>query len=84
MNSRAQASIEFSVAFVCTILFLILTCNLFVWINHNIVKRQMAYEDTREVATSKNDPGKSNFYCKDGSCYRRQPDLNVFHQGGYE
>jgi hypothetical protein len=44
---KAQSTIEFSLAFVVSLLFLILTCNLFVWLNHNVVARQMAYEGSR-------------------------------------
>ncbi len=83
MREKAQSSIEFSIAFVVAILFLILTCNLFVWFNHCLVGRQVAYEETRVVAASPvplestdppGEPGKADFYTR--------PDLKVFSLGG--
>jgi len=73
MKNNAQASIEFSIAFVCAILFLILTCNLFVWLNHCLVRRQVAYEDSR-VEAGHSSPGRTDFYTP--------PRLNVFSSGG--
>lgn len=72
---NAQSSIEFSIAFVMAILFLILSCNLFVWINHNIVQRQRAYENTRVAAGYPIEPGKSDFYTP--------KRINLFVPGGY-
>ncbi|MGD9014681.1 MAG: hypothetical protein PVI33_01465 [Candidatus Omnitrophota bacterium] len=74
MKIKGQASIEFSIAFVCTILFLFLTCNIFVWLSHCLVRRQVAYSDSRRVATTRNDPGKDDFF--------DPPDLSVFRPGG--
>lgn len=82
MKNRAQSSIEFVIGFVCTILFIILTCNLFVWFNHCLVRRQVAYEDTRKEAGSgletsgsyTGNPGKADFYTP--------PRLDVFKLGG--
>lgn len=74
MKKKAQSSIEFSIAFVCSILFLILTCNLFVWLNHCLTKRQVAYENSRVEAGSNSNPGKTDFF--------KRPDLNVFKSGG--
>lgn len=87
MKSKAQVSIEFSIAFVCTILFLILTCNLFVWFNHCLVRRQVAYEESRVQAADGRDtgwwfwkkpgtPGKDDFYTP--------PRLNIFSSGGIQ
>jgi|GEM_PF-2087994 len=73
MKTKAQATIEFSIAFVCAIVFLILTCNLFVWLNHCLVRRQVAYGDSREEATRGN-PGKDDFFTP--------PRLRVFSKGG--
>lgn len=74
MRIKAQASIEFSIAFICAILFLILTCNLFVWLNHCLVRRQVNYEDSRVDAASNADPGRSDFF--------DPPELDVFRMGG--
>lgn len=46
---KAQVSLEFTVAFICTILFLIGTVQLFVWFGSNIVQRQKAYENSRKA-----------------------------------
>ena len=73
MKNKAQASIEFTIAFVCTILFLILTCNLFVWLNHCLVRRQVAYENSRKEAT-RSTPGRDDFFTP--------PQFNVFSLGG--
>lgn len=75
-KNQAQASIEFSLAFVTAILFLLLSCNLFVWLNHNIVQRQKRYEETRIVAGSTSEPGKLNFYTP--------KKMNLFVLGGYK
>lgn len=75
-KSKAQATIEFSLAFVLAILFLFLTCNLFVWLNHNIVQRQRGYEASRKDATSIHTPGKLDFYT--------QQKINLFVPGGIE
>ena len=47
IKDRAQSTIEFTVAFVAAILFLVFTCNVFVWMNRSLLDRQIAYEDTR-------------------------------------
>ena len=74
MRNKAQSSIEFTLAFVCTILFIVLTCNLFVWFNHCLSRRQVSYENSREAATQdRNNPGKYDF---------TPPELNVFSLGG--
>ncbi len=46
---KAQVSLEFVTAFLCTILLLVLTTQLFVWFGNNIVNRQKAYENTRAI-----------------------------------
>lgn len=80
---KAQASIEFTIAFVSTIIFLILACNLFVWFNHNLVRRQVAYENTRVKAGRgrpasvwylPGEPGKADFFTP--------PPLDIFSPGG--
>lgn len=83
-KSKAQASIEFSLAFILTVLFLFLSCNIFVWFNRNIVKRQRAYERSRVTAAtpSQAKAGKLDFYVPDP---QKNPDykkLNVFAPGG--
>ncbi len=77
-ENKAQSSIEFSLAFIVAILFLVLTCNLFVWLNHNMVARQMGYEQTRKAAASTSEPGKLDFYPQE-----KMKKLNVFVPGGY-
>lgn len=88
MKIKAQSSIEFTISFIITILFLIFTCNLFVWFNHCLVGRQKAYENTRVEAGDGRDqtilfglitikqgnPGKEDFYTP--------PKLSVFSPGG--
>ncbi len=44
---RAQVALEFTIAFICTMLFLIGTVQLFVWFGNTIVNRNRAYEKTR-------------------------------------
>lgn len=75
---KAQSSIEFSIAFVMAILFLILSCNLFVWLNHNIVQRQRSYEKSRLVEGYAGNPRppETNFYTP--------KRMNLFVPGGYE
>lgn len=46
---KAQVSLEFVTAFLCTILLLVLTTQLFVWFGNNIVNRQKAYESMRSM-----------------------------------
>jgi flagellar basal body-associated protein FliL len=46
---KAQVALEFVAAFICTILFLIGTVQLFVWFGNNIVQRQKAYENSRAM-----------------------------------
>ena len=74
MTKKAQASIEFALAFVCTILFIIFACNLFVWMGINLVRRQDEYGKSRVAAGSKSSPGKTDFFTP--------PKLNVFNLGG--
>lgn len=71
---KGQATIEFTLAFVVTILLIVLTANVFVWVNHCIVRRQVAYENTRSEAGDYEDPGKDDFFTP--------PKLNVFKLGG--
>lgn len=74
MSKRAQSSIEFTMGFIITVLFIVLTCNLFVWFNHCLVQRQRAYEDSRVRAGSSVNPGGPNSYIP--------PRLNIFSSGG--
>lgn len=73
MNKKAQATLEFTLVFVVTILLIFLTVNTFVWLNHCMVRRQVGYEGTRTEAGSSN-VGNSNFFAR--------PTLNVFKLGG--
>ena len=75
MKNKAQATIEFTLAFVCSLLFLILTVNLFCWFNHCLVDRQRTYEATRTDATRIASPGVWDY---------EPPELNVFVAGGHE
>ena len=92
MRKKAQASIEFTIAFVCTILFLIFTCNLFVWLNHCLVRRHVAYENTRELAgrgVGNRDglpaiPGHgSRTEAPNIGGFYTPPELKIFKSGGY-
>lgn len=78
-DNRAQSTIEFTLAFVTAILFLVLTCNLFVWLNHSLVQRQRDYEQSRVTAATSPDrggePGKLDFYTP--------KTMNLFVSGGY-
>lgn len=74
-DNQAQSSIEFSVALIAAVLFLIFSCNLFVWLNNNIVQRQRGYENTRTTAANINEPGKLDFYTP--------KKMNLFVSGGY-
>ena len=83
MKTKAQATIEFSIAFVCAIVFLILTCNLFVWLNHCLVRRQVEYGNSRQAATMTNDPGKDDFFVFPiEEAGGNAPELDVFSPGG--
>jgi len=73
MKNKAQASIEFSIGLIIAILFLIITCNLFVWLNYCLVRRQVAYEGSRLEAAHSN-PGNADFYTP--------PKLSIFTPGG--
>jgi hypothetical protein len=73
----AQSTIEFAISLVLAVLFLFLSCNVFVWMNHNIVQRQKDYEATRLEAGNVNDPGRADFYT-------HYKPLRVFETGGYK
>lgn len=47
---KAQVFIEFSLAFICAIIFLFGVTQLMVWFGGNIVRRCRAYDDTRTKA----------------------------------
>ena len=72
---KAQSSIEFSLALISAVLFLVLTCNFFVWCGHTIVQRQVAYEASRVNAASNNNPGQLSFYAPSA--------MNLLKSGGY-
>jgi len=76
MNKKAQATLEFTLVFVVTLLFIFLTVNVFVWFNHCLVSRQVAYEQSRSDAAGQNEAnvGKQDFYAPGR--------LNVFAPGG--
>lgn len=66
---QGQASIEFSLAFIIALLFLVLTARVFVWFGGSMLRRQIAYENSRVEAGSTN-PGKGDFY--------KTPKLDLF------
>jgi len=68
-GNKGQASIEFSLAFIIALLFLVLTCRVFVWFGGTLLRRQIAYEGSRQEAGSTN-PGKTDFYTR--------PNLDLF------
>ncbi len=49
-QAKAQATIEFTVAFTVLLIFLFGSMQLFVWFNKNLVQRQENYEWTRGLA----------------------------------
>jgi len=53
---KAQVALEFITAFICTIIFLVLTTQLFVWFGSTIVNRQRAYESTRSMVLIQVEP----------------------------
>ncbi len=62
---KAQVALEFVAAFICLILFLVATAQIFAWFGNNIVRRQRAYEDSRAKAgngTTTKDESVQNFY----------------------
>ncbi|MCX5701733.1 MAG: hypothetical protein NTW64_01980 [Candidatus Omnitrophica bacterium] len=75
-KTRAQASIEFSLGLVTAVLFLFLTCNLFVWYGRTVVQRQIAYENSRTKAASNTNPGQLDFYTP--------KKMNLFKSGGID
>jgi len=81
MKTKAQATIEFSIAFVCAIVFLILTCNVFVWLNHCLVERQVEYGNTREEASRSPEAAVGG---NPGVYDYEPPPLDVFSPGGYK
>ncbi len=83
--SQAQSTIEFSFTFVIAMLLLFLTCNLFVWLNHNVISRQLAYEATRvsTTCTTTGTQGQIEFYNTSSGLGGAKP-LNPFVSGGYE
>jgi hypothetical protein len=61
-------------------LFVVLTFNLFVWFNHCIVQRQVAFENSRSRAggfEGESGVGDAKFFKE------KLPKLNVFVSGGY-
>ncbi len=61
---KAQVALEFTTAFICLILFLVATTQIFVWFGNNIVQRHKQYENTRPTlaADGTTAPPKINFY----------------------
>jgi hypothetical protein len=72
-NSKAQATIEFTIAFIACILFLIGITKIFVWVNQCIVERQVRYQETR------GDPlGFKNKRENINNFYTNPPKLRIF------
>lgn len=57
---KAQVVIEFTLAFVILVVFLIATTRVFVWLANDTVNRHKAYEATRSASTSQ--PPAVDFY----------------------
>lgn len=53
-NSKAQATIEFTIAFIACIILLIAITKVFVWVNQCIVERQVRYQATRNETLGDN------------------------------
>jgi len=49
---KAQVSIEFAVAFVMLVLFVVLATKMFTWMGGTIVKRHIAYENSRSMTSA--------------------------------
>ena len=73
-KQKGQSSIEFSIAFVVTILFLVLTARLFVWFGGSLVRRQLQYEDTRREAGQPASAGRPVY--EEGEA----PELDLFSE----
>lgn len=50
---QAQATIEMTVALIASVILIIATAKLFVWLNKCIVDRQAQYENTRTIPRTK-------------------------------
>ncbi len=46
---KAQVTIEFALAFMLTILFVVLTAKVLAWMGGSIIKRHKAYENSRTI-----------------------------------
>ena len=60
-DNKGQASIEFSLAFILALFFLVLTCRLFVWFSGNLVNRQRDYDGSR-ISAGSTAPGNLTFH----------------------
>jgi hypothetical protein len=49
ITRKAQVSIDFALAFIVALLFLVLVTRLFVWFCSTIVNRHVAFEQTRNA-----------------------------------
>lgn len=57
MIKKAQATLEFALAFIIMVALIAGLLNLWSWSKNNIGARQAAYEDSRVQAGSKDSPG---------------------------
>jgi len=72
-NSKAQATIEFTIAFIACIILLMGITKVFVWVNQCIVERQVRYQETRS------DPlGFKNDHKNIDKFYTTPPKLKIF------
>ena len=52
-RQRAQVAIEFTIALLCLVVFLVATTKIFAWFGNSIVQRHNDFEDTRVAAATK-------------------------------
>jgi hypothetical protein len=52
MTEKGQSTLELAAALIVVVLFLMASLKIFLWLNDRMVRRQVAYENTRIAAGS--------------------------------
>ncbi len=73
-HTKAQATIELTIAFIASILLLIGVTKIFVWMNKTMVDRQIDYQKTRTTPLEH----LTHFKQKDGPWGPESPKLDIF------